>query len=89
MKDDIIFVGKKPVMNYALAVVSQFNINDKVIIKARGKAISKAVDVAEVVQHRFIDNIDVSKITISTEKLTSEYGEINVSAIKIKLRRNV
>ena len=84
--DDIVYVGNKPVMNYVLAVVTQFNGGtNNVTIKARGRAISRAVDVAEVVRNRFLDNVEVKDILISTEKVTSDRGETNVSAMEITI----
>jgi DNA-binding protein len=84
--DDIVYVGNKPVMNYVLAVVTQFNNGaDSVIIKSRGRAISRAVDVAEVARNRFLNDIEVKDIVISTEKIASERGEINVSSMEIFL----
>ncbi|MBE0525287.1 MAG: DNA-binding protein Alba [Methanosarcinales archaeon] len=84
--DDVVYIGNKPVMNYVLAVVTQFNSGaDNVVIKARGRAISRAVDVAEVVRNRFITDLSVKDILISTEKIVSERGESNVSAIEITL----
>ncbi len=84
--DDVVYVGNKPVMNYVLAVVTQFNSGtNKVTIKARGRAISRAVDVAEVVRNRFLDNVEVKDILISTEKVTSDRGETNVSAMEITI----
>jgi DNA-binding protein len=84
--DDVVFVGNKPVMNYVLAVVTQFNGGAKnVTIKARGRAISRAVDVAEVVRNRFLENVEVKDILISTEKVTSDRGETNVSAMEITI----
>jgi DNA-binding protein len=73
-------------MNYVLAVVTQFNNGaDSVIIKSRGRAISRAVDVAEVARNRFLKDIEVKDIVISTEKIASERGEINVSSMEIFL----
>ena len=88
-EDNVIFVGNKPVMNYVLAAVTQFNDGAKeVTIKARGKAISRAVDTAEVVRHRFLTDVVVDRIQISTEELASEKGEkINVSSIEIFMKR--
>jgi len=84
--DDVVYIGNKPVMNYVLAVVTQFNGGaDNVVIKARGRAISRAVDVAEVVRNRFMTDLSVKDILISTEKITSERGESNVSAMEITL----
>ena len=58
LKDNTVFVGNKPVMNYVLAVVTQFNNGaEEVAIKARGKAISRAVDTAEIALNRFLDNV--------------------------------
>jgi len=88
-EDNVIFVGSKPVMNYVLAAVTQFNDGAKeVTIKARGKAISRAVDTAEVVRRRFMTDVVVDHIQISTEELASEKGEkINVSSIEIFMKR--
>jgi len=84
--DDVVYIGNKPVMNYVLAVVTQFNSGaDNVVIKARGRAISRAVDVVEVVRNRFMTDLSVKDILISTEKITSERGESNVSAMEITL----
>ncbi len=83
-----IYVGKKGIMNYVLAVVTQFNQGaKKVHIKARGRAISKAVDVAEIVRNRFLTDVKVEKVEISTEELPSEKGTSKVSAIDIVLAR--
>ncbi|AEA47721.1 DNA-binding protein Alba [Archaeoglobus veneficus] len=86
MAENAVFVGNKPVMNYVLAVLTQFNSGVKeVSVKARGRAISRAVDVAEIVRKRFLPDVDVKDIKISTEKVESEQGEANVSAIEITL----
>jgi DNA-binding protein len=86
--DNIIYVGNKPVMNYVLAVVTQFNNGaDEVLIKARGRAISRAVDVAEIARNRFLTEVNVKDIAISTESLSTETGETNVSAIEITVAK--
>ncbi|HIH45132.1 MAG TPA: DNA-binding protein Alba, partial [Candidatus Methanoperedenaceae archaeon] len=78
----------KPVMNYVLAVVTQFNNGaQQVTIKSRGRAISRAVDVAEVSKNRFLNDVRIKDIKISTEKIPSEKGESNVSAMEIVLGR--
>jgi DNA-binding protein len=85
-EDDVVFVGNKPVMNYVLAVVTQFNSGAKdVRIMARGRAISRAVDVAEVSRSRFLPDVTVKGIAISTETLNTDRGETNVSAIEITI----
>jgi len=87
--DNTVFIGKKGVMSYVLAVVTQFNNGaNEVIIKARGKAISRAVDVAEVVRQRFMPEAQVKDISISTEELQSEEGGmVKVSAMEITLSK--
>jgi archaea-specific DNA-binding protein len=87
--DNTIYVGKKGTMGYVLAVVTQFNNGAPgVSIKARGKLISKAVDVAEIVRHRFMPGATLKSIDIKTEELTSEDGSISkVSAIEISLQK--
>ena len=87
--DNVVFVGKKGAMGYVLAVVTQFNNGaTEVSIKARGKLISRAVDVAEIVKNRFMPDVKVTDIAISTEELTSEDGSKNkVSAMEIVLKK--
>ena len=87
-EDDVVFVGSKPVMNYVLAVVTQFNSGAKEVrIMARGRAISRAVDVAEVSRSRFLGDVSVKDIQISTETMNTDRGETNVSAIEITLSK--
>jgi DNA-binding protein len=74
-------------MNYVLAVVTQFNQGEaEVIIRARGKAISQAVDVAEIVRNKFFQKATVKGVAISTENVVAEDGRKRmVSAIEIRL----
>jgi len=92
MPDNIIFIGGKPFMNYVTGVVMQFTTKNAgdVIIKARGKFISRTVDVAEVSAKRFLDNsVEVSGIRIDSEGFRNIEGrDIRVSTIEIKLSRN-
>ncbi|MFH1470339.1 MAG: DNA-binding protein Alba [Candidatus Micrarchaeota archaeon] len=85
--ENTIYIGKKGIMSYVLAVVTQFNGGaPEVSVKARGKVISRAVDVAEIVRNRFMPEVKVKGIAISTEELTSEDGSrTKVSAIDITL----
>uniref|UniRef100_A0A7C3VBU6 DNA/RNA-binding protein Alba n=1 Tax=Archaeoglobus fulgidus TaxID=2234 RepID=A0A7C3VBU6_ARCFL len=88
MAENSVFVGNKPVMNYVLAVLTQFNSGaTEVSIKARGRAISRAVDVAEIVRKRFLPDVEVKDIKISTEQIEGEQGAANVSAIEITLAK--
>ena len=86
VKENTVFVGNKPVMNYVLAVVTQFNNGaEEVAIKARGKAISRAVDTAEISLNRFLDGVVKKEIIISTEIIDTDTGKTNVSSIEIIL----
>ncbi len=84
--NNVVYVGNKPVMNYVLAIVKDFNNGaNEVVIKARGKAISRAVDAAEVSRNRFLIDTKINGIKIGTERITSEKGESNVSIIEIAI----
>ncbi|AEG17656.1 DNA-binding protein Alba [Methanobacterium paludis] len=86
-EENVVYIGNKPVMNYVLAVVTQMNSGiPEVMLKARGRAISRAVDVAEIVRNRFITDLELGTINISTEEMTNKEGSnSNVSAIEIQL----
>ncbi len=88
-EENVVYIGAKPVMNYVLAVVTQMNGGtSEVILKARGRAISRAVDVAEIVKNRFIEDVELGNIEISTEEILNREGtSSNVSAIEIQLNR--
>ncbi len=90
-EDNSIFIGNKPFMNYVTGVVMQFTTNQasEVIIKARGKFISRAVDVAEVAAKRFlVNNIVVKDINVNSEEFTNREGrQVRVSTIEIALKK--
>ena len=87
-----IFIGNKPFMNYVTGVVMQFTAKnaEDVVIKARGKFISRAVDVAEVAAKRFMENsVAVTDIRIDSEGFKSNEGrDVRVSTIEITLSKN-
>ena len=86
--ENVIYVGQKPPMSYVLAIVTQFqgSGSDEVVIKARGRSISTAVDAAEITRNRFVTDAKVKDIKISTESITNEEGRTsNVSSIEITL----
>jgi DNA-binding protein len=87
--DNVIFVGKKPSMAYVLAAITQFSNNQNEIhIKARGRSISRAVDVAEIVRRRFLQDVQVKNIQIGTEEKEVEgKGKLNISTIDITLAK--
>ena len=76
-------------MSYVLAVVSRFNAGaPDVKIKARGNAISRAVDVSQVVKNRFFKDVRIELADISTEELTNEDGSFSrVSSLLLKLTK--
>ena len=90
-EENVIFIGSKPPMSYVLAVITQFNENGSngVVLKARGRAISTAVDTAEIVKNRFMKEVKVKEIRISTDSVTNMEGRnSNVSSIEIDLTNN-
>lgn len=88
--EDVVYIGRKPVMSYVLAAVTQFNTgnSNKVVLKARGRAISKAVDVSEIVRNKFIQELKIDDIQIGTEEVKREDGTTsNVSSIEIYMSK--
>ena len=88
-EENVIYIGNKPPMSYVLAVVTQFNSGSSdVVIKARGRAISRAVDAAEITRNRFVTDAKIKEIKIGTEAITNEEGRTsNVSSIEIVLAK--
>jgi DNA-binding protein len=90
-ENNSVLIGRKPVMNYVLACITLFHSGVKeVSIKARGKAISRAIDVVEVVRRRFLPDVKVASIGIGTDQISpQEEGNTltNVSTIEITLQR--
>src|SRR6476661_4787912 len=86
--DKTVYIGRKPRMTYVIAASKQLNDAASVILKARGKSISQAVDVAEIVRRRYIKDATVDDVQIATEVLEDEEGEpANVSSIQIFMSR--
>lgn len=88
-ESNVIYVGSKPVMNYVLAVITMFHSDIKeVLIRARGRAISRSVDITEIIRNRFLTDTKIKSITTGTEKLKTDDGhELNTSIIEILLER--
>jgi DNA-binding protein len=87
-EENVIYIGRKPVMSYVLAVITYFNMPNakEVVLKARGRAITTAVDVAEITRRRFMDKAKISNIEIGTEELPEEGGRTRaVSTMEITL----
>jgi DNA-binding protein len=90
-ENNAVLVGNKPVMNYVLACITLFHSGAKEInVKARGRSISRAIDVAEVVRRRFLPDVKVKKVGIGTDLLEAREADgttTNVSTIEITLQR--
>ena len=89
-RSNTVFVGRKPVLNYVLACLTLLKSGEsEVLVKARGRSISTAVDVVEVTKNRFVNDLKVVDISIGTERLTSPDRDQpnNVSSIEIKVTR--
>ncbi|MCS7105352.1 MAG: DNA-binding protein Alba [Thermofilaceae archaeon] len=83
-----ILIGQKPVANYVLAAVTQFTLGSpRVILKARGRSISKAVDAAEVIRRFMGEKVTISTVKITSEKVGEPGKERIVSAIEIVLEK--
>ena len=86
--ENVVLIGKKPVMNYVTACITFFNSGgEQVIIKARGRAICRAVDTVELLRRAFIKNLDIKRIDIDTEELFKEGQQSNVSTIEITVSK--
>lgn len=87
-RSSTVFVGRKPVLNYVLACMTLFKSGHEiVVVRARGRSISRAVDAVEVLRSRFMPKLKVTDIQIGTERLESEdRGPSNVSTIDIHIK---
>jgi DNA-binding protein len=91
-KSGIVFIGNKPPMSYVLAIITSLSGSNakEITLKARGRAISTAVDAAEITRSRFIKDLKVSKISIGTEEMPAREGENRarmVSTMEITLKK--
>jgi len=89
---NVIYVGRKPPMNYVLGIITGFSGSNakEVTLKARGQAITTAVDAVEITRHRFLKDLSIGKIAIGTEEMPAREGESRarmVSTIEITLIR--
>ena len=89
----IIYVGRKPPMNYVLAIVTAFSGSDvkEATVMARGQSITTAVDAVEITRRKFVKEMKVDKVAIGTEEMPPREGESNsrnISSIEITLKRS-
>jgi DNA-binding protein len=87
--ENVVLIGRKPVMNYVVACITFFNAGEKkVVVKARGRAISMAVDTIELLRRAFVKDLEIKNIAIGTERLVRTEGqESNVSTIEITVTK--
>jgi DNA-binding protein Alba len=90
--NDVIFVGNKPPMSYVLAIITAFSsgAEKEITLKARGQAITTAVDTAEITRNRFIKDLKVTKVAIGTVEMPPREGENRsrmVSTMEITLTK--
>ncbi|MDI6904607.1 MAG: DNA-binding protein Alba [Candidatus Bathyarchaeia archaeon] len=88
----IVFIGRKPAMSYVMAIITSLSASNakEITLKARGRAITTAVDTAEITRNRFIKDLKVSKISIGTEEMPPREGENRarmVSTMEITLTK--
>ena len=91
-KSDTVFIGRKPAMSYVLAIITSLSSSNakEITLKARGRAITTAVDVAEITRSRFLKDLKISKIVIGTEEMPPREGENRsrmVSTMEITLTK--
>jgi DNA-binding protein len=91
-KSEVVFVGRKPAMSYVLAVITSLSASNakEITLKARGRAITTAVDVAEITRSRFLKDLKIDKIAIGTEEIPPREGENRarmVSTMEITLTK--
>jgi DNA-binding protein Alba len=91
-RSGIVFIGNKPTMSYVLAIITSLSASNakEITLKARGRAITTAVDVAEITRNRFLKDLKISKIAIGTEEMPPREGENRsrmVSTMEIMLTK--
>jgi DNA-binding protein len=89
VNESVVFVGQKPVKNYVIACITRFSSgSQRVVVKARGRAICRAVDAVELLRRAFLKDLQLEGISIRTEELTREDGrKTNVSTVEITLAK--
>lgn len=83
---NVILVGRKPVMNYVMAAVLTLQSGGDLVLKARGRAISKAVDASQIIINRFAKDYEIKSVNLGTEEMTDQEGRTrSISTIEIVL----
>jgi DNA-binding protein len=88
--DNVVLIGRKPVMNYVTACITFFNSGEKqVVVKARGRAICRAVDTVELLRRAFVKDLEIQHIDINTEEMVRAEGgqKSNISTMEIAVTK--
>jgi DNA-binding protein len=87
VSEAVVLIGRKPTMNYVLATTMPLSEGKAVVLKARGRAISKAVDVAQVVTRRFVQDAEIQNVSIGTEegRVGQDGRPRSVSTVEIRI----
>ena len=87
LQQNLVRIGKKPIMNYVTACVTLFNSgNGEVMVRARGQAIEKAIDTVQMLRRSFLKSVLIKTITLGSEDVTRYDGTRgNISTIEILL----
>jgi DNA-binding protein len=87
--ENVVLIGRKPVMNYVTACITFFNSGEKqVVVKARGRAICRAVDTVELLHRAFVKDLEIKRIDINTEELVRAEGQkSNISTMEITVTK--
>jgi DNA-binding protein len=87
-RTDLVVVGRKPVMRYALAVLTSFNKGStEVVVRGRGRAVAKCVDVVNTLRRSFYRDLKVEDVRLGTDQLQLGDRTVNVSFIEIRISR--
>jgi DNA-binding protein len=86
---NLVRIGKKPIMNYVVACVTLFNSGaDEIMVRARGQAITKAVETVLMLRNSFVKNLEIEEIRIGSEEVTRLDGTRgSISTIEIMLEK--
>ena len=89
VEQNLVRVGRKPIMNYVTACVTLFNSgNDEVMVRARGRTIEKAIDIVQMLKRGFLKNVTIQSIDVGSENVKRMDGTRgNISIIEITLSR--
>lgn len=90
MDEDTVFIGQKDTMAYVYAVQTQAEKQDLIRIKARGRAIGRAVDVSQIFLNKKKEEWENNDVILATEERNDQIDSTQqqkVSTIEIVLKK--